>query len=213
MWKAAQRLGFDGGLTLELSAGAGNFIGLVPESIACRTKFIAIERDSLTSRITKLLYPQETVLNAGTQEVPIPDGEAALNIGNPPFGSESLLWQYKPEYKGVSIHNQFFLAGVDALQPDGLHIAIVSHYLMDAQDSTNRLELAKRAKLIGAIRLPDSAFRENARTEVVTDIVILQRLTPREHADMEAIIDSLSERPKTVEQDRANKENRKKLPR
>jgi predicted RNA methylase len=144
MWKAAQRLGFDGGLTLELSAGAGNFIGLVPESVAGRTRFIAIERDSLTSRITKLLYPQETVLNAGTQEVPIPDSEAVLNIGNPPFGSESLLWQYKPEYKGASIHNQFFLAGVDALQPGGLHIVVVSHYLLDAQDPEVRLVEALR---------------------------------------------------------------------
>jgi N12 class adenine-specific DNA methylase/predicted RNA methylase len=185
MWKAAQRLGFDGGLTLELSAGTGNFIGLVPESIAGRTRFIAIERDSLTSRMTKLLYPQETILNAGTQEVPVPDGEALLNIGNPPFGSESLLWQYKPEYKGASIHNQFFLAGVDALQPSGLHIAVVSRYLLDAQDPGVREQLAQKAKLIGAIRLPGTAFKENARTEVVTDIVILQRLTPSEQMAME----------------------------
>jgi len=185
MWKAAQRLGFHGGLTFELSAGVGNFLGLVPENVAGRTKFIAIERDSLTSRMTKLLYPQETVLNAGTQEVPIPDGEAALNIGNPPFGSESLLWQYKPEYKGASIHNQFVLAGVDALQPGGLHIVVVSHYLLDAQDPGVREQLAQKAKLIGAIRLPDTAFKENARTEVVTDIVILQRLTPSEEVAME----------------------------
>jgi predicted RNA methylase len=147
MWKAAQHLGFDGGLTFELSAGAGNFIGLVPESVAGRTRFIAIERDSLTARIARLLYPQETVLNARTQEVPIPDGEAVLNIGNPPFGSESLLWQYKPEYKGASIHNQFFLAAVDALQPGGLHIAVVSHYLLDAQDPGVREQLAQKARL------------------------------------------------------------------
>jgi predicted RNA methylase len=194
MWKAAQRLGFDGGLTLELSAGAGNFIGLVPAGIAGRTRFIAIERDSLTARIARLLYPQETVLNARTQEVPIPDGEAVLSIGNPPFGSESLLWQYKPEYKGASIHNQFFLAGVDALQPGGLQIAVVSHYLLDAQDPWVREQLAQKAKLIGAIRLPDTAFKENARTEVVTDIVMLQRLMPSEQVAMEDAFETRSDR-------------------
>jgi predicted RNA methylase len=194
MWKAALRLGFDGGLALELSTGAGNFIGLVPDGIAGRTRFIAVERDSLTSRIARLLYPQETILNARTQEVPIPDGEAVLNIGNPPFGSESLLWQYKPEYKGASIHNQFFLAGVDALQPGGLHIAVVSRYLLDAQDPGVREQLAQKARLIGAIRLPDTAFKENARTEVVTDIVILQRLTPSEQAAMEDAFETRNDR-------------------
>lgn len=184
MWKAARQLGFDGGLALETSAGTGNFIGLVPRDIAGRTRFIAIEKDGLTARIAKALYPQETVLHAGLEQVPLSDGEAVLNIGNPPFGKVSLPFSSKPELKGMSIHNQFFLAGIDAVRPGGLHIAVVSRYMLDAQDASAREKLATKAKLLGAIRLPDTAFKENARTEVVTDIVLLQRHTPAEESEM-----------------------------
>jgi hypothetical protein len=138
--------------------------------------------------------------------VPIPDGEAVLNIGNPPFGGESLLWQYKPEYRGASIHNQFFLAGVDALQPGGLRIAVVSHYLLDAEDPGVREQLAQKARLIGAIRLPDTAFKENARTEVVTDIVILQRLTPSEQEAVEEAFNARHDRNARPEDRKAAQE-------
>lgn len=180
MWEAARHLGFRGGLALELSSGTGNFLGLVPEEIAGNTRFVAVEFDSITARIAKALYPQDTVLHSGLHKLPLPEGEAVLNIGNPPFGSESLRFQYKPELNGLSIHNQFFLAGLDALQPGGLQILVVSRYLMDAQDTRAREMLAKKAKLLGAIRLPDTAFKENARTEVVTDILFLQRHTAAE---------------------------------
>lgn len=183
MWGAAKHLGFKGGLSLELSAGTGNFLGLVPEDIAGNTRFLAVEFDSLTARIAKALYPQETVLHSGLHKVPLPDGEAVLNIGNPPFGSESLRFQYKPELAGLSIHNQFFLAGLDALRPGGLQIMVVSRYLMDAQESRSREMIGTKAKLLGAIRLPDTAFKENARTEVVTDILFLQRRTAEEEAE------------------------------
>lgn len=186
MWEAATRLGFKGGLALELSSGTGNFIGLVPEAIAGNTRFVAVEYDSLTARIAKALYPQDTVLHTGLHKLPLPEGEAVLNIGNPPFGSESLRFQYSPELNGLSIHNQFFLAGLDALRPGGLQILVVSRYLMDAQDQAARKMLAKKAKLLGAIRLPDTAFKENARTEVVTDIIFLQRHTAAEEADVAA---------------------------
>lgn len=180
MWEAARHLGFKGGLALELSSGTGNFLGLVPDEIAGNTRFVAVEFDSITARIAKALYPQDTVLHSGLHKLPLPEGEAVLNIGNPPFGSESLRFQYKPELNGLSIHNQFFLAGLDALQPGGLQILVVSRYLMDAQDTRAREMLAKKAKLLGAIRLPDTAFKENARTEVVTDILFLQRHTAAE---------------------------------
>jgi N12 class adenine-specific DNA methylase len=176
MWQAAQRLGFRGGLALESSMGTGNFLGLMPDGIPA--KFIGVEYDSLTSRIAGALYPQAAVINSGFQYVPLAENAFALNIGNPPFGSESLRFQFKPELNGVSIHNQFFLAGIDAVRPGGLQIMVVSRYLMDAQDATARKALATKAKLVAAIRLPDSAFKENARTEVVTDIVILQRHDP-----------------------------------
>jgi N12 class adenine-specific DNA methylase len=182
MWGMARKLGFKGGLTLENSLGSGNFVGLVPEGLAA--KFIGVEQDSLTARIAQALYPQATVLNSGLQDVPLSDNAFALNIGNPPFGSKPLRFQFKPELAGKSIHNQFFLSGLDALRPGGLQVMVVSRYLMDAQDKSSRLAMAKKAKLVGLFRLPDNAFRENARTDVVTDIVVFQKLTEAEQADM-----------------------------
>lgn len=196
MWAAAQRLGFKGGLALETSVGTGNFLGLVPESLAGATRFVAIERDSITSRIAQLLYPQDTVLNSPTERVPLPDGEFVLSIGNPPFGGTKLRWQYKPDLNGFTIHNQFFLAALDALRPGGLHIAVVSRYLLDQQTEDARLEMAIRADMLGAIRLPETAFKENARTEVVTDIVFFQRRTPSEEAKMREAVDAYKTRPR-----------------
>jgi hypothetical protein len=156
MWKAAERLGFKGGLSLESSMGVGNFLGLVPESIAGQTRFVGVEFDSVTSRIAKLLYPQETVLHSGLQRVPLPDGEFVLSIGNPPFGSESLRFNSKPELHGLSIHNQFFLASLDALRPGGLHIAVAS--------STTRGSLLRspRGEVIATLREPFDLLAETA---------------------------------------------------
>lgn len=178
MWRAVERLGFKGGLALETSMGVGNFLGLKPQSLPA--SFVGVEYDSLTSRIAQALYPQATVLHSGFQNVPLADNAFALSIGNPPFGSESLRFQFKPELNGTSIHNQFFRASMDALRPGGIQAMVVSRFLMDAQDKSTRLALAKQARLVAAIRLPDTAFKENARTEVVTDIIILQKLTPAE---------------------------------
>lgn len=188
MWKAVEKMGFKGGLVLESSMGTGNFVGLAPQNTGA--KFVGIEYDSLTARMAQALYPQATVLHSGFQRVPLTDNSFALNIGNPPFGSESLRFQYKPELQGVSIHNQFFRAGMDALRPGGIQSMVVSRFLMDAQDKSTRLALAKQARLVGLIRLPDTAFRENARTEVVTDIVILQKLSPEEQADMAEAVEA-----------------------
>lgn len=192
MWNAARRLGFRGGLVLENSVGSGNFIGLKPAELD-GARFVGVEYDSITARITALLYPQETVLHSGLQKVPLPDNTFALNIGNPPFGSQSLNFQFKPELRGVSIHNQFFRASMDALRPGGLQVAVVSRFLMDAQDSATRVALARQAKLVAAIRLPDVAFKENARTEVVTDILVFQKLTAAEAEEMADAFDAANE--------------------
>lgn len=186
MWDMVRRLGYRGGLVLESSMGTGNFLGLAPKDMA--NQFVGIEYDSLTARIGQALYPQATVLHSGFQKVPVADNAFMLNIGNPPFGSESLRFQYKPELQGVSIHNQFFRAGMDALRPGGLQAMVVSRFLMDAQDKSTRLALAQQAKLVGAFRLPDTAFKENARTEVVTDILIFQKLDAGEQAAMQAAV-------------------------
>lgn len=193
MWQAAKRLGFKGGLALENSMGTGNFLGLMPDGL--NAKFIGIEYDHITAGIASALYPQATVLNAGFEKIPLPDNAFMLNIGNPPFNKNSLTFQFKPELSGVSMHNQFFRAGMDALRPGGLQIKVVSRYLLDAQDKTSRLALAEKARLIAAFRLPDMAFQENARTSVVTDIIILQKLDEAEQAKMREAIDAYRQRP------------------
>src|SRR5690606_31543847 len=126
MWSAVERLGYRGGMALEPSSGTGNFIGLVPERLGGATKFIGIEYDSLTARIAGALYPQSAILHTGFQKAPLPDGAFDLVIGNPPFGNESLKFQYKPELNGQSIHNQFFLGGLDALRENGIMAMVVS---------------------------------------------------------------------------------------
>lgn len=181
MWDAVRRFGYRGGLALESSAGVGNFLGLAPQDIV--TRFIAVEYDAITAGIAKALYPQDTVLHSGFQKVPLADQAFDLAIGNPPFGNESLNFQFKPELRGKSIHNQFFLASLDALKTDGILAMVVSRYLLDAKDSSARLALAKKADLIGAIRLPDTAFKENAHTEVVTDIIFLRKKVEFSEAD------------------------------
>jgi N12 class adenine-specific DNA methylase len=185
MWQAAQRLGFQGGLMLESSAGIGNFVGLMPEAVRGETRAVAVEMDGISARIAQALYPQAAVLHAKFNEVPVPRGAFDLAIGNPPFGEESLRWQFQPGVNPYSIHNQFMLANLDALKPGGLQVMVVSRYLMDGtKNAEARAKMAEKARLLGAIRLPDMAFKENARAEVVTDILFFQR---RSRADEDAI--------------------------
>ena len=205
MWDAVRRLGYKGGLVLESSMGTGNFVGLMPQDVRGGSHVIGVEYDSLTSRIAGALYPQATVLHSGFQKVPLTDGEFDLNIGNPPFGSESLRFQFKPTINGYSIHNQFFLAGMDALRPGGIQAMVVSRYLMDAQDQTARMAMAKKVKLLGAVRLPDTAFKENARTEVVTDILFFQRLTAEEEKQMTGAFDAATGKPEKNAQKEAER--------
>ncbi len=175
MWDALKHLGFKGGLALEPSMGTGNFLGLMPGDMRGRTKFIGVELDNITADIASYLYPQQTVLNSGLQNVPLPLNEFDLVIGNPPFGKESLNFNMVPAAAGKSIHNQFFIAGMEALKPGGVQAMVVSRYFMDAKDNSTRSYLAQNSNFLGAIRLPDTAFKQNAMTEVVTDIIFLQK--------------------------------------
>ncbi|MFW9594631.1 MAG: DEAD/DEAH box helicase family protein, partial [Macromonas sp.] len=175
VWKAVQRLGFRGGSVLEPSMGSGNFLGLMPQAVRGTSRVVGVEYDSLTARMAQQLYPNATVLHSGYQELPMPTNQFALAIGNPPFGKESLYFRSNPAVTGMSIHNQFFVASLDALAPDGIMGMVVSRYLMDAQNNAARLAMAERAEFLGAIRLPDTAFQENARTEVVTDILFFRK--------------------------------------
>lgn len=203
MWRAVERLGFAGGAVLEPSVGTGNFLGLMPEFARGKSNVFAVEYDSLTARIAKQLYPNMDIVHSGFQSVPLPRDQFALAIGNPPFGKDKLHFRFNPAVNGKSIHNQFFMASLDAVRPGGLMSMVVSHNLMDALDSSARMEMAQRAEFVGAIRLPDTAFRENARTDVVTDIMFFRKRSLSERAVAQAAIDDMFGR-KTKDEDRAD---------
>lgn len=175
VWKAAQKAGFRGGAVLEPSVGVGNFLGLMPQGLRGTSRVMAVEYDSLTARIAKHLYPNATVLHSGFQDVPLPEGQFALATGNPPFGRDRLRFQHLPGINSKTIHHQFFEASLHALEPGGVLSMVVSRFIMDSRSAENRISLARKAELVGAIRLPSSAFQENARTEVVTDILVFRK--------------------------------------
>lgn len=176
MWGGLEHLGFSGGSLLEPSIGIGNFIGLMPANLRNKTNVLGVELDRLTSSLVQQLYPNANIAGAkGFQEVKIPSNSLDAAVGNPPFGSQSLYDPDHPELKKFSIHNFFFAKTLDKLRPGGVMSMVVSRYLMDALDPSARLHLAKQARFLGAVRLPYSAFLGNAGTEVVTDIIFLQK--------------------------------------
>ncbi|CAB4144822.1 SNF2-related, N-terminal domain containing protein [uncultured Caudovirales phage] len=191
MWRAVDRLGFMGGSVLEPSAGVGNFIGLMPEQMRGQSRVVAVEYDSITARIAKNLYPGETVLHSGIQNVPLPTDQFALAIGNPPFGNRSLYFRYNAAVNGSTIHNQIFQASLDAVAPGGLMAMVVSHFLMDSLDARNRMALAAKGEFVAGIRLPDTAFKENARTEVVTDILFFRKRSEQDATTAEKAIKAI----------------------
>jgi len=183
IYDGVERLGFAQGRILEPAAGIGHFIGLQPANVRARSSVTAVELDPTTASIAKALYPKATVINRGFQEVAVPSNMFDLAIGNPPFGSQKL---YDPRHKDLSdfsIHNYFIAKSLDAVRPGGVVAVVVSNFFMDAGVSPAREHIADRANLIAAIRLPNNAFKQNAMTEVTTDIVFLQKLDEGQTAD------------------------------
>ena len=172
IYDAVERMGFRSGNILEPSMGVGNFFGMLPTSMA-DSRLYGVELDSITGRIAKKLYPQADITVAGFETTDRRDFYD-LAVGNVPFG------QYKVNDKaynklGFSIHNYFFAKGIDQVRPGGIVAFVTSRYTMDGKDSTARKHMAERADLLGAIRLPNNAFRANAGTDVVSDIIFLQK--------------------------------------
>ena len=172
IYEAVGRMGFEAGNILEPSCGVGNFFGMLPESMA-GSKLYGVELDSISGRIAQQLYPKADITVAGFETTDRRDFYD-LAIGNVPFG------QYQVNDKaynklGFNIHNYFFAKALDQVRPGGVVAFVTSRYTMDAKDSTVRRYLAQRAELLGAIRLPNNAFRANAGTDVVSDIIFLQR--------------------------------------
>ena len=172
IYDAVERMGFQSGNILEPSMGVGNFFGMLPTSMA-DSRLYGVELDSITGRIAKKLYPQADITVAGFETTDRRDFYD-LAVGNVPFG------QYKVNDKaynklGFSIHNYFFAKAIDQVRPGGVVAFVTSRYTMDSKDSTARKHMAERADLLGAIRLPSNAFRANAGTDVVSDIIFLQK--------------------------------------
>ena len=172
IYDAVERMGFHSGNILEPSMGVGNFFGMLPESMA-DSRLYGVELDSITGRIAQKLYPQADITVAGFESTDRRDFYD-LAVGNVPFGN------YKVNDKaynklGFSIHNYFFAKAIDQVRPGGIVAFVTSRYTMDSKDSTARKHMAERADLLGAIRLPNNAFRANAGTDVVSDIIFLQK--------------------------------------
>ena len=172
IYDAVEHMGFRSGNILEPSMGVGNFFGMLPDSMA-GSRLYGVELDSITGRIAQKLYPQADITVAGFETTDRRDFYD-LAVGNVPFG------QYKVNDKaynklGFSIHNYFFAKAIDQVRPGGIIAFVTSRYTMDSKDSTARKHMAERADLLGAIRLPNNAFRANAGTDVVSDIIFLQK--------------------------------------
>lgn len=208
MYDALERLGFTGGRVLEPSVGVGNFFGLMPAKLRNASNLHGVELDSLTSRLVAALYPKAKIAQAtGFQDFEIPAEFFDAVIGNPPFGSEPIVDMNRSPYSGFSIHNYFLAKSIDKLRPGGIMEVVVSHNFLDAQDERARQWIAERASLIGGVRLPNTAFKENAGTEVVTDILIFQKKSEAEranglnndHAPWLKVVDQQNTNPKTGE--------------
>ena len=172
IYRALEQIGFKGGNILEPSMGIGNFFGMLPDSVQ-NSRLYGVELDSVSGRIAKKLYPKAQITVAGF-ETTNQHNFYDLAIGNIPFGN------YKVNDRaynrlGFSIHNYFFAKALDQIRTGGIVAFVTSHYTMDSKNPSARRYLAQRAKLLGAIRLPDNAFRANAGAEVVSDILFFQK--------------------------------------
>ena len=173
IYDTVEQMGFRTGNILEPSCGVGNFFGMLPESMA-GSRLYGVELDSITGRIARQLYPEANITVAGFESTSQRDFYD-LAVGNVPFGN------YKVNDKaynqlGFSIHNYFFAKALDQVRPGGVVAFVTSRFTMDSKDSSARKYLAQRADLLGAVRLPNNAFKANAGTEVVSDILFLQKL-------------------------------------
>lgn len=179
VYDALADMGFQGGNILEPSCGVGNFFGMLPEAMG-GSKLYGVELDSLTGRIAQQLYQRASITVQGYERVSYPKDFFDVAVGNVPFGSYQVNDKAYNRL-GFSIHNYFFAKSLDLVRPGGIVAFVTSRYTMDAKDPAVRRYLAQRAELLGAIRLPNNAFKANAGTEAVTDIIFLQK---REHIDL-----------------------------
>ena len=179
MYALLQRLGFVDGRIMEPACGLGHFIGLMPDEMHARSRITGIEIDSVTARLARLLYPDADIRHQPFEEARLADGYFDVAISNVPFGDHR---PFDPRFKGWGfvIHDYFFAATLEKVRPGGLIVFITSKGTLDKTDTALREYVSAQADLLGAIRLPNDAFKKNANTEVTTDIVILRKRLPGE---------------------------------
>lgn len=188
MYQVLENMGFNKGRILEPSCGVGNFFGLVPQSMSNSTLY-GVELDTMSSKIAGYLYPEANIQNTGFERTNYPDGYFDVAIGNVPFGDYRVN---DPAYNshGFLIHDYFIAKTLDKLRPDGVAVFITTKGTMDKESSKVREYLFKRADLLGAIRLPNTAFK-NAGTKVTADILFLQkREKERENPEWISIVNN-----------------------
>jgi len=173
IYQAIENMGFKTGNILEPSCGIGNFFGLVPESMR-DSKLYGVELDSVTGRIAQQLYQKNSIAVQGYEKTNLPDSFFDLAVGNVPFGQYKVLDKRYDKLK-FSIHDYFFAKTLDKVRPGGVIAFVTSKYTMDKQNPDIRKYIAQRSDLLGAIRLPNNAFKANAGTEVTADIIFLQK--------------------------------------
>ncbi len=173
IYKAMEQMGFKEGNLLEPSCGIGNFIGMLPESMA-NTKIYGVELDTISAGIAQQLYQKSSIAAQGFEEINVPDSFFDGVVGNVPFGDFKVLDKRYDKYNFL-IHDYFFAKSLDKLRPGGVMALVTSKGTMDKANSSVRKYIAQRADLLGAIRLPNNTFKDNAGTEVVSDILFLQK--------------------------------------
>ncbi|GHW52728.1 PLxRFG domain-containing protein [Vibrio cholerae] len=166
---------------VEPSLGSGNFIGWQPSDMRDQSRWFASELDPVTGNIAKLIYPEVDVQVKGFQETPFKNGVFSLAIGNPPFGSQSIRDNKNPDISGMAIHNYFIAKSAKLLHENGLMMMVVTNRFLDTLNK-NHKQLSQELDFVGAVRLPNTAFKSNAGTEVTTDIVVFRKLKQGETA-------------------------------
>ncbi|HBC3478020.1 TPA: PLxRFG domain-containing protein [Vibrio cholerae] len=184
MWSGVKALGLGNSPmnVVEPSLGSGNFIGWQPSDMRDQSRWFASELDPVTGNIAKLIYPEADVQVKGFQETPFKHGVFSLAIGNPPFGSQSIRDNKNPDISGMAIHNYFIAKSSKLLHENGLLMMVVTNRFLDTLNK-NHKQLSQELDFVGAVRLPNTAFKSNAGTEVTTDIVVFRKLKQGETAN------------------------------
>ena len=198
MYDGLRQLGFTGGRMMEPSSGVGNFVGAMPADMASQVRsWTMVELDGITGLIAKYLYPNADVRIQGFEKANIPNNFMDVAISNVPFGNYAIADKKYPKKVTSAIHNYFFAKSLDKVRPGGIVMFITSSYTMNSSDSTVRRYIMQHADLLGAIRLPDTAFKGNAGTEVVTDILVLKKRAENTNYAGEEFLEAPYTRPVT----------------